>query len=460
MNHPYRYSDSGVDWLGETPAHWDACQARRQCDIVNGGTPNAGEANWDGSMVWLTPDDLGRNSAMWIDAGRRNITESGLRDSSARLTPAGSIVLSTRAPIGHLAVTAVPAATNQGCRTLVPRSSLDSRFMYYTLVSSRPVLQSLGKGSTFMELPKGDLGSHPIPLPPLPEQIAIASFLDHRTADIDTLIAKKRLLIERLAEYRTALITHTVTRGLPPKEAEAAGLGPNPPVRNSEVEWLGVVPEHWKVKRIAALARGGRETFTDGDWVELPYITDSGVRLIQTGNIGIGMYREQGFRYIDDSSFDELRCTEVDAGDILICRLADPVGRACLAPNLGGRMITSVDVCILKPSVHCSAEYLVFFLSSTRYLDYIESLVRGGTRDRISRAMLGAIRVPCPPIREQHAIAGFLNLETKRINGLISRVEAAIERLQEYRTALVTAAVTGKIDVRGTAPAEMEACCA
>ena len=365
------------------------------------------------------------------------------------MSPEGSIVLSTRAPIGHLAITAVPTATNQGCRTLVPTAAVNSCFGYYSLLASRSILQSLGKGSTFMELTPDDLGSHPIPLPPQSEQQTIAAFLDSETTNVDALVAKKRQLIERLAEYRTALITRTVTTGLPPDVARAEGFDPSPPLKPSGVEWLGEVPEHWSTSRISALARPGYRSFTDGDWVELPYITDSGVRLIQTGNIGIGTYREQGFRYIDESSFAELRCTEVNPGDILICRLADPVGRACRAPDLGVRMITSVDVCILKPAEECSPAYLTYLLSSKRYLSYVESLVRGGTRDRISRSMLGAITIPNPPREEQDAIAAFLDSQIRRIDTLSSQVEAAIERLQEHRTALITAAVTGKIDVRG-----------
>ena len=450
MKRPYpSYRPSGVEWLGDLPEHWVVAQLRRSFDIVNGGTPASGdERYWDGETVWLTPDDLGRNDGMRIGAGRRSITQEGVRNSSARVSPSGSVVLSTRAPIGHLAVAAVPVTTNQGCRTLVPSAETNGSFAYYSLLASRSLLQALGKGSTFMELTPTDLGSHPVPLPPPPEQQAIAAFLDHETAQIDALIAKKHQLIERLAEYRTALITRTVTRGLPPDAAKAAGLDPEPPVKASGVEWLKDVPEHWTAVRISAVARPGDKSFTDGDWVELPYITDSGVRLIQTGNIGIGEYREQGYRYIDESSFDELRCTEVDPGDVLICRLADPVGRACRAPDLGVRMITSVDVCILKPSEQCSSAYLTYLLSSKGYLSYVESLVRGGTRDRISRSMLGAIKIPNPPCDEQHAIAAFLDRQMEVIDLLSARVETAIERLQEYRTALITAAVTGKIDVR------------
>ncbi len=229
-----------------------------------------------------------------------------------------------------------------------------------------------------------------------------------------------------------------------------------PRYRESGVEWLDEVPEHWEVKRISAAARPNADSFTDGDWVEFPYITDRGVRLVQTGNIGIGMYREQGFRYIDESSFDELHCTEVDPGDVLICRLADPVGRACLAPDLGVRMITSVDVCILKSSEQFSASYLVFLFSSKRYLEYVESLVRGGTRDRISRSMLGAIRIPTPPVLEQRTIAAFLDRETERIDALVTKKRLLIERLQEYRTALITRTVTRGLPLQAARAAGLD----
>ena len=452
MIRPYpRYRDSGVDWLGETPAHWDVCQARRQCDIVNGGTPNAGEANWDGSMVWLTPDDLGRNSAMWIDAGRRNITESGLRDSSARLTPAGSIVLSTRAPIGHLAVTAVPAATNQGCRTLVPSSSLDSRFMYYTLVSSRPVLQSLGKGSTFMELPKGDLGSHPIPLPPLPEQIAIASFLDRRTVDIDALIERKRLLIERLAEYRTALMTRTVTRGLPPEEAEAAGLDPNPPMRDSEVEWLGEVPEHWETcptRRRFDIVNGGTPKsgiaeYWDGSTV---WITPDD--LGRNGRAWIS----EGRRNITENGVANSGAHISPAGSIVLSTRA-PIGHLAI---LAAPAATNQGCRTLVPSPAMDSRFAYYSFSASRPV--IQSLGKGSTFMELPASDLGDHPIPLPPLAEQRAIAECLDRGTAEIDALCGQVETAIERLQEYRTALVTAAVTGKIDVRGAVEAETEGC--
>lgn len=215
-----------------------------------------------------------------------------------------------------------------------------------------------------------------------------------------------------------------------------------PKYKDSGVEWLGEIPEEWKVNRISSLSSDESNSFIDGDWIESPYITDSGIRLLQTGNIGIGYYKEQGFRYISVESFLELNCTEVRVGDILICRLAEPVGRACIAPDLGERMITSVDVCILKPSINICSKYFVFFFSSTVYLAYLESICRGGTRDRIARSILGAIRVPLPPFSTQQIIATFLDTETAKIDGLIKDYEELITLLQEKRQALISHAVT------------------
>ena len=165
----------------------------------------------------------------------------------------------------------------------------------------------------------------------------------------------------------------------------------------SDVAWLGDVPGHWEVKKIKNLARSDRKSFVDGDWIESPYIASDGIRLIQTGNIGIGEYREKGFRYISEETFMDLACTEFQPGDVLVCRLGEPVARACLAPRLGKRMITSVDVCILKPRDGVNARFVVYCMSSRQYLDWVGSLVRGSTRDRISRSMLGAFPMPLPP---------------------------------------------------------------
>lgn len=415
------YSDSGVAWLGEIPGHWDALHLRRHMDIVNGGTPaSTDEASWDGETVWLTPDDLGQNTGKSIAAGRRSITDRGVRSSSATVCPAGSVVLSTRAPIGHLATTTVPAATNQGCRTLVPNDNVESDFVYYSLLASRSELVTLGKGSTFMELTPTDLGGHRLPTPPLDEQRTIAAYLDSETARIDELILKQELLIERLDEYRTALITQVVTKGLPPEAAKAAGLDPAPPFTDSGVEWLGEVPKHWKTVPLRRLA-----FLKAGDAIAADDIDEVGVYPVFGGN-GI-----RGFT--DDYTHDET--------SILIGRQGALCGNIHLAT---GRFFASEHAVVATPLGDLSARWLAYMLDAMKLNQYSMAAAQPG----LSIDRVNSLPCPLPPAIDQMAIAEYLDRASGKIDTLRAKAELSIERLQEYRPALVSAAVTGKIDVR------------
>ena len=218
-----RLKPSNIEWMGDIPEHWTKCRIHHQFAIVNGGTPNTNEEEyWDGEIIWVTPEDLGQNDEAFISESKRSITTVGAANSSAQVCPAGSIIVSTRAPIGHLAITAAATTTNQGCRTLVPRDDVDSTFAYCTLLASRGVIQSRGKGSTFMEISATDLKSHEIIVPPVAEQRAISQYLDQKTARIDALSKRAATAIERLNEYRTALITAAVTGKIDVRESGTA----------------------------------------------------------------------------------------------------------------------------------------------------------------------------------------------------------------------------------------------
>ena len=381
---PYpAYKDSGVDWLGEIPARWEVKKATRLFSIGSGTTPPTEDPKYyDGGIPWITTSEL-REAA--VTSTEKTITQEALRAfPTLNVYPKGSIAVAMYgATIGRLGILGVPAAVNQACCVFSSPNGMYPWFWFYWLQSRRRYLISLGYGGGQPNLSQELLKSLRVPAPSFPEQRAIAAFLDRETGKIDALVANKERLIELLQEKRTALISHAVTKG----------LDPDVPLKDSGVEWLGQIPAHWEVQPIRSLARPGYKTFTDGDWIESPYIRDEGVRLIQTGNIGTGTYREQGFRYIDIHTFHAFQCTEVVPGDVLICRLADPVGRACLAPDLGCRMITSVDVCILKTAEDIDPAFLVYALSADNYLGWLSGICRGGTRDRVSRSMLGAIRV-------------------------------------------------------------------
>ena len=218
-----------------------------------------------------------------------------------------------------------------------------------------------------------------------------------------------------------------------------------PEYKDSGQDWLGTIPSHWTVMPLAKIALGPGSLFIDGDWVESKDLADDGIRYITTGNVGEGRYKEQGSGYISQAKFDELRCTEVLPGDVLISRLNLPIGRACVVPDLGERIITSVDNVITRPDSGYSRAYLAYMLSSASHFANMEILARGTTMQRISRSTLGQVRFAFPT-EEQTTIATFLDRETAKIDALVAEQEKLIGLLQEKRQAVISHAVTKGLD--------------
>lgn len=416
---PYpAYKDSGVEWLGEIPAHWEVKRLKRIFHVVNGATPASGElAYWDGDIPWVTPEDLGDLSSATILATTRNITEEGYRSCGTTLVHAGSLVLSTRAPIGHLALAGLDLCTNQGCRSLVFRSAASREFFFHELLAARPELESLGQGSTFRELAKGMLEDVELAAPPEPEQRAIAAFLDRETARIDGLVAKKERLIELLQEQRTTLITRAVTKG----------LDPNVPMNDSGVEWLGEIPAHWEVKPL-------KRVFANLDSMRVPLSGEERATMIKE----YPYYGASGvIDHVEDYLFDEPLILVAEDGANLYSRSSP------LAFVATGRYWVNNHAHILKP-LDGDVSYWAHVLSSV----VLDPWISGSAQPKLTGEKLGSIPLPTLPLRERHAIAAFLDRETARIDALVAKVRDAIERLKELRTALISAAVTGKIDVR------------
>jgi type I restriction enzyme S subunit len=314
---------------------------------------------------------------------------------------------------------------------------MDSAFAYYSLLASRSLLQALGKGSTFMELTPTDLGSHQVPLPPPAEQQTIAAFLDHESAQIDSLIAKNHQLIERLAEYRTALITRTVTRGLPPDAAEAAGLNPKPALKPSGVEWLGDVPEHWEVltNRRMFCERDERSDDGEGELLTVSHITGVTRR---SEKPDVGMFMAE--------SLEDYKCCST--GDFVINTMWAWMGAAGTAREPG---LVSPSYNVYTPDrQRLLPRFVDLAYRSSRYVLGMTSESRGiwSSRLRLYPQHFLSLVTAVPPLREQEAIIAHIDAVEERFAHLNAAVCAAIERLQEYRTALITAAVTGKIDVR------------
>ncbi len=216
--------------------------------------------------------------------------------------------------------------------------------------------------------------------------------------------------------------------------------------RDSGIDWIGVIPEHWAESKIKYLSKEPSSLFIDGDWIESKVIVEQGIRYITTGNIKIGYYSEQGSGFISEETFAELKCTEVFEGDLVISRLNNPIGRACIIPNLNNRIVTSVDNVIFRPDSSVNKFYLLHLFCSKEYFEITDLISRGATMQRISRGLYGNIKIPLPPIKEQNAIASYLDKKTTQIDYLIAKKEQFIQLLEEERVAVINQAVTKGLD--------------
>ena len=204
---------SGVEWIGEIPAHWEVKRLGRVSTILKGGTPKRNvDRYFQGELPWARPVDItALNGDLYIHDTEIHISEEALQNSAAKRLPSGTVLLTSRATIGETAITTVPMATNQGFANFVCHENLLNIYLAYYLRAIKDILISLGSGSTYLEVTKGTLVGVGITLPPLTEQRSIANFLDRKTKQIDELISGEHQKIELLKEYRQSLISEAVT---------------------------------------------------------------------------------------------------------------------------------------------------------------------------------------------------------------------------------------------------------
>lgn len=249
-----------------------------------------------------------------------------------------------------------------------------------------------------------------IPVPPIEEQTAIATAL----SDADALITA----LEKLIAKKRAIKQGVMQKLLQPKEG-------------------------WEVKTIFELADKRKELFDDGDWIESEHIADEGIRLVQTGNIGVGIFIDDNKKYIFPESFQKLKCKEINEGDLLICRLADPAGRACILPYIKEKqIITSVDVTIFRPREEMAdRRFLTYIFSTEDWFKHISERSGGTTHKRIARGALGKINISIPDIKEQKRIADILS----DIDGEINALEIKLLKQRQLKQGMMQNLLTGKI---------------
>ena len=211
-------------------------------------------------------------------------------------------------------------------------------------------------------------------------------------------------------------------------------------MKNSGVRWIGDIPSNWSVSRIKYIANNEPNSFTDGDWIESPYITDNGIRYLTSGNVGEGKYKRQGNGYISEQTFNVLGCKFAYPGDLIFSRLNAPFGRSCILPDDEDRYVIAVDNVILRTNE--DKRYVCYFTQTAQYQQFIELLCDGMAMQRIARKKLGDISIPLPPLTEQKAIADFLDTKCAEIDGLLADLDAEVKTLTEYKKSIISETVT------------------
>lgn len=434
---PYlEYKDSGADWLGKIPAHWEV---RRLKTIASVQLSNVDKKSVEGQESvrlcnyvdvyyneHITPALQFMPATATLEQVRRFSLRAGdvliTKDSESWTDIAVSAVVSEDLPgvlSGYHLALVRPGADCYG--PLLARA--------FGAVGPRDQFQIAANGITRFGLGSDAIGTGLFPVPPINEQRAIAEFLDRETKRIDGLIAQKERLIELLHEQRTALITRAV----------AKGLDPNIPVKISGIEWLGKIPHHWqvkKLKRLCLVRRGASPRpiedpiYFDDDgeyaWVRIADVTAS------------QRYLERTTQKL--SALGKSKSVALEPGELFVS----------IAATVGKPVITRIKCCI-----HDGFVYFVGLRVNREYLYYLFScgepykgLGKLGTQLNLNTDTIGDIYLPLPTETEQQAIVQFLDGETGRISALVDQMRKAIIRLKELRSALISTAVTGKINVQ------------
>ena len=439
------YKDSGVEWLGEIPSHWDLYSLKRSVDKCTNGFWG-GEPDGRNDLCVLRVADFNRDN-FTINEDKLTLRSVLPKEAESRLLKKGDLLIEKSGGGEKTLVGCVvqfdkdfPAITSNFVAKMTPNVMTDSKYLTYAfahLYSGRVNFPSIKQTTGIQNLDSEAYLMEKFGFPSKNEQTQIANFLDHETAQIDSLIAKQEKLIELLKEKRQAVISHAVTKG----------LNPNVKMKDSGVEWLGQVPEHWTVTKIGfhTLKIGSGKTPKGGAEI----YQDEGVLFIRSQNVyndGLRIDSSESV-YISEAIHDEMATSKVSSGDILLNITGGSIGRSSLVPDDFPEANVNQHVCIIRVR-----EYLREFLASVIQSDLIQAQIRsiqtGGNREGLNFEQISKFSFALPPQVEQKEIIQYIKNKLDEFQKLEDNANKAIQLMQERRTALISAAVTGKIDVR------------
>lgn len=413
MNQYSKYKPTKIKWYPEIPESWDYCKVKHIANTYAGGTPSTVvDSFWNsGDIPWLPSGKLQNGE---ITTAEKFITEEGLNNSSTKwIKPNTVLIALTGATCANIGYLTFNACANQSVVAIdEDQNKANSRFLYFMFLSMRSQILTHQTGGAQAGINDGDVKNLYLLKPSLEEQTQIATFLDYKTNLIDATIEKKKRLIELLKEKRQAVINEAVTKG----------LNPNAPMKNSGVEWLGEIPEHWKVKKLKYLAK-----IKNGKDQKEVLIEEGGYPVLGTGGV---FGRASAFLH--------------DKPSVLLGRKG-----TIDKPFYIEEPFWTVDTLFYTEIYDNTYPKFLYYLSTTIKFEYYQesSAVPSMTQDNLNN-----IHLCYPPYEEQINIVNFINDFTSKVDLTLNKISTQIECMQNYRQSLISEAVTGKIDVRDWKP--------
>ena len=438
MSYP-RYTESkesGIEWIGTVPAHWNVVSIKWLSPVLRGASPrpieNPEYFDDGGEYAWVRIADATASDGILLETTQR-LSELG-SSLSVKLQP-NTLFVSIAGTVGKPCITGIKSCIHDGF-VHFPSLRIDQRFLF-RIFEAGVCYGGLGKMGTQLNLNTDSIGSIRIPVPPENELKAILIFLEHELFKIDELAKAFDGLISLLKEKRQAIISHAVTKGLDPSVS----------MKDSGIEWLGKVPAHWQVKKVKHIASrissgktpsGGSETYID-----------AGVTFLRSQNVYDDGLRLDDVAYISDEVDKSMESSRVISGDILLNITGASIGRTCVVPDGFPPANVNQHVCAIRLKNSKETPFFTWYFKSDCTKKQIDFIQNGAAREGLNFEQIGQFSIPIPTTDEQSAISKYITFVVGKLDALISETLNSISLLQERRTALISAAVTGKIDVRG-----------
>ena len=436
-----KYKPSGIDWLGDIPDGWEVKRLKHAVkELVGGGTPDTGnDQNWtddENGTPWVNIADM--TNAFYIQETEKRVTALGLEEKNLRVLPKNTLLYSMYASLGKVALLDIEAVTNQAILGVVEdKHKASSDFIKWWLISIENHLALFSTSSTQNNLNEFKVKNMPLFLPVLPQQKSIADFLDRETAKIDEMVAKKQKMMELLKEKRQALITHAVTKGLDPKVK----------MKPSGIDWLGDIPDGWEVKRLKYVSNSRVSNVDKKNEDEIV------VRLCNYMDVYKNEFINEDIKFmVATATSDQISNFQLKQEDVIITKdseTPDDIGvPAFVKLENTENIVCGYHLAISTPNKKVLiGEYLFRLFQSKFFRSYFEVNCNGVTRFGLDTYSVFNANILLPSLSEQRTIIDFLNRKTEKIDEMMKKAETQIEKLKEYRQALITSAVTGKIMV-------------